>query len=209
MRLNSRPSSSHWEAVRCVSPAGKAEPGRFYGSSNCEELAEQRIPGPSRVRGLCCCVLSLTLQVLVEVGGNVLLDKGAVPVPLWKLIIICAKHTPWFHIRKQQHEPSLSHRPRKKPRQADCVNGYTPPSSPSPPPHFLANCCAICFQYFPVFSGLFGPKENCYLISFSSQITWEKPKADTRTANRIPGYPGSPLIRGVVEICGGSPVIRE
>ena len=83
------------------------------------------------------------------------------------------------------------------------------PALQSPPPHFLANCCAICFQYFPVFSGLFGPKENCYLISFSSQITWEKPKADTRTANRIPGYPGSPLIRGVVEICGGSPVIRE
>ena len=56
-----------------------------------------------------------------------------------------------------------------------------------PPPHFLANCCAICFQYFPVFSGLFGPKENCYLISFSSQITGEggeKRKAGTKTANR-------------------------
>ena len=72
--------------------------------------------------------LSVT-EVVVEVGGKVLLDTERCPS---ELIIICAPSTPRFHIRKLQHEPSLSHRPRKKPRQADCVNGYTP-AHPSPP----------------------------------------------------------------------------
>ena len=131
--------------------------------------------------------LSVT-EVVVEVGGNVLLDTERCPS---ELIIICAPSTPRFHIRKLQHEASLSHRPHKKARQADCVNGYTPAR---PSPHFLANCSAICFQYFPVFSGLFGPKENCYLISFSSQITSREggeKAGGTKTANQRGQVPGS------------------
>ena len=92
--------------------------------------------------------LSLSLTgVVVEVGGNVLLDTERWPS---ELIIICAASTPRFHIRKLQHEPSLSHRPRKKPRQADCVNGYTPAltAPPPAPPTFLGQLLCHLFSIF-------------------------------------------------------------
>ena len=85
--------------------------------------------------------LSVT-EVVVEVGGNVLLDTERCPS---ELIIICAPSTPRFHIRKLQHEASLSHRPHKKARQADCVNGYTP-ARPSPP--FLGQLFCHLFSIF-------------------------------------------------------------
>ena len=55
-----------------------------------------------------------SIEVVAEVGGNVLRAELNTERCPSELIIICAASTPWFHIRKLQHEPSLSHRQHKK-----------------------------------------------------------------------------------------------
>ena len=47
-----------------------------------------------------------SIKVDVEVGGNVLRVQLNTEWCPSELIIICAASTPWFHIRKLEHEPS-------------------------------------------------------------------------------------------------------